>query len=113
RRRHTRSKRDWSSDVCSSDLCPFHGVIDVVEFHGRVSSPAPQEGIRQCPVVGCIPSHALGGAGDPELLHLPCKVRCQRLADRVPCSVEKVKLCLLPVFLKIGRATSELQSRFD
>src|SRR5699024_11557505 len=21
RRRHTRSKRDWSSDVCSSDLC--------------------------------------------------------------------------------------------
>src|SRR5699024_12128716 len=25
RRRHTRSKRDWSSDVCSSDLkCPFH-----------------------------------------------------------------------------------------
>src|SRR5699024_11983419 len=24
RRRHTRSKRDWSSDVCSSDL--FHAV---------------------------------------------------------------------------------------
>src|SRR5207249_7836579 len=23
RRRHTRSKRDWSSDVCSSDLSPF------------------------------------------------------------------------------------------
>src|SRR5699024_5476574 len=23
RRRHTRSKRDWSSDVCSSDLCCF------------------------------------------------------------------------------------------
>src|SRR5699024_4661478 len=22
-RRHTRSKRDWSSDVCSSDLCLF------------------------------------------------------------------------------------------
>src|SRR5699024_11272416 len=27
RRRHTRSKRDWSSDVCSSDL----GVVDVGE----------------------------------------------------------------------------------
>src|SRR5699024_11348529 len=27
RRRHTRSKRDWSSDVCSSDLqrCLWHG----------------------------------------------------------------------------------------
>src|SRR5699024_12098142 len=24
RRRHTRSKRDWSSDVCSSDLLPPH-----------------------------------------------------------------------------------------
>ena len=24
RRRHTRSDRDWSSDVCSSDLCPLH-----------------------------------------------------------------------------------------
>src|SRR5699024_11759199 len=23
-RRHTRSKRDWSSDVCSSDLRQFH-----------------------------------------------------------------------------------------
>src|SRR5207249_7928926 len=23
RRRHTRSKRDWSSDVCSSDLTPY------------------------------------------------------------------------------------------
>src|SRR5437868_8860331 len=29
RRRHTRSKRDWSSDVCSSDLFYFagHGLV--------------------------------------------------------------------------------------
>src|SRR5699024_11324246 len=26
RRRHTRSKRDWSSDVCSSDLIKIVGV---------------------------------------------------------------------------------------
>src|SRR5699024_1081344 len=26
RRRHTRSKRDWSSDVCSSDLSPGNGL---------------------------------------------------------------------------------------
>src|SRR5437868_9113222 len=26
RRRHTRSKRDWSSDVCSSDLGPAAGI---------------------------------------------------------------------------------------
>src|SRR5699024_11462315 len=30
RRRHTRSKRDWSSDVCSSDLlCGVHGTISL------------------------------------------------------------------------------------
>src|SRR5690606_1766368 len=28
RRRHTRFSRDWSSDVCSSDLAPGHGVHD-------------------------------------------------------------------------------------
>src|SRR5207249_6835981 len=27
RRRHTRSKRDWSSDVCSSDLFPAEGDL--------------------------------------------------------------------------------------
>src|SRR5699024_12167062 len=27
RRRHTRSKRDWSSDVCSSDLSELEAII--------------------------------------------------------------------------------------
>src|SRR6266436_8935543 len=27
RRRHTRCSRDWSSDVCSSDLIPLGGVV--------------------------------------------------------------------------------------
>src|SRR5699024_11235578 len=30
RRRHTRSKRDWSSDVCSSDLCFTECLIAIV-----------------------------------------------------------------------------------
>src|SRR5438067_13857303 len=42
RRRHTISKRDWSSDVCSSDLIAVHllplirawGKPSVVSFHG-------------------------------------------------------------------------------
>src|SRR6266508_5209284 len=29
RRRHTRWPRDWSSDVCSSDLVPGSGDVDV------------------------------------------------------------------------------------
>src|SRR5437868_9058759 len=31
RRRHTRSKRDWSSDVCSSDL--VFGPTEITEHH--------------------------------------------------------------------------------
>src|SRR5699024_11744180 len=40
RRRHTRSKRDWSSDVCSSDLVRFVRIavekfsVDQVRFTG-------------------------------------------------------------------------------
>src|SRR5216683_5199096 len=35
RRRHTSSDRDWSSDVCSSDLAP--GKL----FRARITTPAP------------------------------------------------------------------------
>src|SRR5699024_12133075 len=36
RRRHTRSKRDWSSDVCSSDLTgAFAGLQNVVDRIGN------------------------------------------------------------------------------
>src|SRR5437868_15539491 len=37
RRRHTRSKRDWSSDVCSSDLAPDRSRT-------RARRPAPRRG---------------------------------------------------------------------
>src|SRR5699024_11884332 len=37
RRRHTRSKRDWSSDVCSSDL-----EFGVPQGRGRVAGPVPR-----------------------------------------------------------------------
>src|SRR5207249_5370624 len=35
RRRHTRSKRDWSSDVCSSDLGHFPNPLAIAK-HGVV-----------------------------------------------------------------------------
>src|SRR5690554_3104912 len=35
RRRHTRCGRDWSSDVCSSDLCNFwEGTLLILIFSG-------------------------------------------------------------------------------
>src|SRR5699024_11383902 len=39
RTRHTRSKRDWSSEVCSSDLAIFshigEGLLDTIIEHNR------------------------------------------------------------------------------
>src|SRR6267378_4359591 len=35
RRRHTRSLRDWSSDVCSSDLRDGQGSLAVLDRSGR------------------------------------------------------------------------------
>src|SRR5207249_7142427 len=40
RRRHTRSKRDWSSDVCSSDLAPLTGKSAAKSGAGRESRVA-------------------------------------------------------------------------
>src|SRR5699024_2442180 len=34
RRRHTRSKRDWSSDVCSSDLPDQHRLFKALPWSG-------------------------------------------------------------------------------
>src|SRR5699024_11820877 len=52
RRRHTRSKRDWSSDVCSSDLRSFHcpgicfctvGGFSAAGFHAAGKPAAKKE----------------------------------------------------------------------
>src|SRR5207249_9286178 len=57
RRRHTRSKRDWSSDVCSSDLeregadllrLPVLEQIEVVgrQVHHRITARVGDEGVN-------------------------------------------------------------------
>src|SRR5699024_11485166 len=38
RRRHTRSKRDWSSDVCSSDLDPSDERACLYDFYEELAS---------------------------------------------------------------------------
>src|SRR5699024_5382919 len=43
RRRHTRSKRDWSSDVCSSDL---EGGVYVADLNGKVTAYSADKGKR-------------------------------------------------------------------
>src|SRR5207249_7330038 len=58
RRRHTRSKRDWSSDVCSSDLAvaPDHFVIVFLEFlcGFHLQIPEPPVAVLVVQIVGAI-----------------------------------------------------------
>src|SRR5699024_12033720 len=61
RRRHTRSKRDWSSDVCSSDLNTGPLV------RGRSPAPAGEQ-IPSCPSCGAGSAHHSGASGDATAL---------------------------------------------
>src|SRR5260370_22820149 len=48
RRRHTRFKCDWSSDVCSSDLRPSQ-VVELRNGKVDVLHPALDDPIERCP----------------------------------------------------------------
>src|SRR5699024_11754411 len=69
RRRHTRSKRDWSSDVCSSDL----------EVHGGGQSRVRGE-VRA--LLEDHLGHALGGAGRGRRLQNDQLTALELLGDR-------------------------------
>src|SRR5437868_11467168 len=69
RRRHTRSKRDWSSDVCSSDL-----VNGRVESAGRTRTPhadAPSDVIGE----GAEPTDARHGRSEERRVGKECRYR--------------------------------------
>src|SRR5699024_11896915 len=92
RRRHTRSKRDWSSDVCSSDLGA--ASIAIATHSSRPYGPAS----RPSPVVTPLRSVELRvfGAAALELEEV-------RVAGQHRRAVED----------RSEEHTSELQSRFD
>src|SRR5699024_11759164 len=43
RRRHTRSKRDWSSDVCSYDLSKYIGLLALAPAIGYMLGQSAQD----------------------------------------------------------------------
>src|SRR5690606_1299916 len=70
RRRHTRFSRDWSSDVCSSDLYPkssFPDLIPSLEINGIKHTiveklPWPQYALALLPMILIFIGGGLGGA---------------------------------------------------
>src|SRR5207253_4962383 len=82
RRRHTRWPRDWSSDVCSSDL------VDAI--HDRVAAEEP---VRILQVVEALVRRLVAAVGDEavglqepggphELVGVPPEARARRRAAR-------------------------------
>src|SRR5258707_2182769 len=66
RRRHTRYWRDWSSDVCSSDLATLAGVVPGGPGHSHQS-------VRDISAIGSVPGLTA---------FEPCSEREARLAIR-------------------------------
>src|SRR3712207_3694192 len=65
RRRHTRYWRDWSSDVCSSDLVPFARPAVHHPLHGAQRLPAEPRGPRVA-----VPQGVGGGEGGLDAVHV-------------------------------------------
>src|SRR2546429_4815034 len=69
RRRHTRCSRDWSSDVCSSDL-----------FEGAVCRPMK---VGKEEVIGCLTAIETWLKTDPKKLDSEWNARVERIAKLV------------------------------
>src|SRR5699024_11371752 len=88
RRRHTRSKRDWSSDVCSSDLSHRHNlaVDNTIDLNtlgqlgklrvggGHVLTIATSQSYRAGRIFGC--SNYRGDGTNAIPFHLKSPIVC-------------------------------------
>src|SRR5690349_24190889 len=86
RRRHTRSLRDWSSDVCSSDLgarqemlqMPSKRVSEQPIRHGSSSIVTP----RTQNITECSMSRTLTGRSEERRVGKECKRGTKRYVER-------------------------------
>src|SRR5699024_12767726 len=74
RRGHTRSKRDWSSDVCSSDMGHYErlrveiGTVSSMKMPMYVLIPKNNQG-KKVPAVLAVHGHGYGSRGAVGLNH--------------------------------------------
>src|SRR2546429_7725042 len=100
RRRHTRCSRDWSSDVCSSDLPPTLGVGRSLQVHLFQCFVAPLDGRLWFPM--CFPF----------LLSIPR----EGSMERTKCSGVFASLAIFTMTLALGvtcKAQEQSQDRSE
>src|SRR5258707_4060998 len=68
RRRHTRYWRDWSSDVCSSDLYVVEGLNTTDTGFGILSTNLPNEFVQETEVI-------TGGRSEERRVGKECRSR--------------------------------------
>src|SRR5207249_7934969 len=93
RRRHTRSKRDWSSDVCSSDLaavgCGSTGtpVSSIVtrqwQWGARSAGTRGGRWIGRTCAYGLVVPAVASKVGSSMSWHMPCKIGRASCRERV------------------------------
>src|SRR5206468_10064461 len=94
RRRHTRSDRDWSSDVCSSDLAPLDAAALAAPLAGALpdgksglADPALRAPTRPEPAVVLLQAAAASTAArTAKIGRAPCRERAQSPAGAVAVS---------------------------
>src|SRR5207245_3766244 len=118
RRRHTRCYRDWSSDVCSSDLSARRVLVLPIFWDPRTAAPPPPDVARRVPGDTTLYSTALwlmqdgsysvqvtveGDAGPGTALVPVQAVATQRLELQRPLGIG---LAVLGALLAVGALTT-------
>src|SRR5687768_18000817 len=86
RRRHTRCSRDWSSDVCSSDLCvttrPALGVryrVSPFQMQVMLKMSLSQNPFTEIPNAPCFPPRSEEHTSELQSrLHLVCRLLLEK-----------------------------------
>src|SRR5215475_15647043 len=82
RRRHTRFSRDWSSDVCSSDLGDHQlkgaAEQEVAHQHARLVAPEDIGRSLAAPEIAFVDHIVVEEGGGVDELNAGCEARCSR-----------------------------------
>src|SRR5690606_39638001 len=91
--------RDWSSDVCSSDLGLHINILHVTLIFSFWADQVGNRYRRIAQIIFCQQVHAVPSVGIDEVM---CQHRIKKLAlhlNTIPCQQQQIKLSVLPYLL--------------